>query len=44
MDEYIKMVDCLVPDLYCYADYKTCKENLMCKAKTLDRLISGYLK
>ena len=44
VDEYIKMVDCLVPDLNCYADYKTCKENLMCRAKTLDRLISNYLK
>lgn len=40
----IEMVDCLAPDLNCCADYKTRKENLMCRAKTLGRLISGYLK
>ena len=44
VDEYIKMVDCLAPALNCYADYKTCKENLMSRAKTLDHLISNYLK
>ena len=44
VDEYIKMSDCLDPIPSCYADYKTCKENFMSRAKTLDHLISNYLK
>ena len=44
VDEYINMSDCLYPMPSCFGDYETCKENLMCKAKTLDRLISDYLK
>lgn len=40
----IKMADCLAPDLNCYADYKTYKEDPTNRAKTLDHLISGYLK
>ena len=38
------MVDCLAPNLNCYADYKTYKENPTNRANALDRLISDYLK
>ncbi len=44
VDEYINMSDCLYPMPSCFGDYETCKENLMSRAKTLDRLISDYLK
>ena len=44
VDEYIKMFDCLYPMPSCFGDYETRKENLMSRAKTLDRLISDYLK
>lgn len=44
VDEYINMSDCLYPMPSCFGDYETCKENLMRRAKTLDRLISNYLK
>lgn len=44
VDEYINMSDCLYPMPSCFGDYETCKENLMSRAKTLDHLISNYLK
>lgn len=44
VDEYINMSDCLYPMPGCFGDYETCKENLMSRAKTLDHLISNYLK
>ncbi len=44
VDEYIKMSECLATIPSCFADYKTCKENLMNRTKALDVLISNYLK
>ena len=43
VDEYIKMSDCLAPIPSCFTEYKTCKENLMRRAKIIDRLVSDYL-
>lgn len=44
VDGYIKMSACLGPIPGCFADYKASKEDFLSRAKTLDRLISGYLK
>lgn len=44
VDEYIKMVDCLAASPRCYNDFKTYKENLMRRFKTLNSLIENYLR
>lgn len=44
VDEYINMSDCLYPMPSCFGDYKTCKEDFLSKAKTLNALVENYLK